>query len=109
MSEVIVVAVVKPKEGQEKAVEEAFASLIEPTHAEDGCLTYALHRDTRTPGQLVFVERWESMEKLGGHIKSAHYGKVTEATADLLREPTQILLLDPVVGGDPAKGALFPA
>ncbi|MCB0880646.1 MAG: antibiotic biosynthesis monooxygenase [Thermoleophilia bacterium] len=67
MPEVLVVAVVKPKEGKEKDVEELFSSLVAPTHAEDGCLTYALHRDTRTPGQLVFVERWEHGEAAGTH------------------------------------------
>lgn len=106
--EVLVVAVVKPKPGQEEAVEEAFAKLVEPTHAEDGCLTYAMHRDKRTPGQLVFVERWESQEKLGGHVNADHFKGALEATKDMLAEPLQILILEPVAGGDASKGVLFP-
>ncbi len=107
MSEVLVVAVVVPKEGQEKAVEELFSSLVEPTHAEDGCLTYALHRDKRNPGQLVFVERWENQEKLGGHINADHFKNAAAKSAEMLAEPIRIHILEPVPMGDAAKGALF--
>lgn len=107
MSEVLVVAVVVPQEGKEQEVEELFSSLVEPTHAEDGCLTYALHRDKRNAGQLVFVERWENQEKLGGHINADHFTAAAAKAADLLAEPIRIHILEPVPMGDPAKGRVF--
>ncbi|MCB0880647.1 MAG: hypothetical protein KDC33_00305 [Thermoleophilia bacterium] len=47
------------------------------------------------------------MEKLRAHIDSPHHTAAGATAADLLAEPTQILILDPLVLGDPSKSALF--
>ena len=52
MSEVVVLATVSPKPGMESDVEREFCALLEPTHAEEGCELYALHRVDQRPGQL---------------------------------------------------------
>lgn len=106
MSEVVVVAIVRPKPGFEAQVEEAFLGLVAPTHAEDGCLLYALHRDRNAPGRLVFVERWSSPEALQAHAGSEHLAANAERVADLLEAPVEVMVLDALPGGDPAKGVL---
>lgn len=106
MSEVIVLATVTPLPGHEAEVEEAFRALLEPTHGEDGCLLYALHRVAERPGQMVFIERWASREHLRSHAGSAHIAAVQAAMRDRLAVPVEIVILDPLAGGDPAKGSL---
>ena len=44
MSEVVVVGSFKAQPGKEAEALEAFKALVEPTHGEEGCILYALHR-----------------------------------------------------------------
>jgi quinol monooxygenase YgiN len=106
VSEVVVVAVVRALPGNEERVLELYRGLLEPTHLEDGCLLYALHRDRADPGRLVFVERWASADALTRHACSAHIARVSEEAAPLLQGPVEVMVLDPVPGGDPAFGLL---
>lgn len=106
MSEVVVVAVVPVKPGKEAEAEEAFRSLLDPSHAEPGCVKYALHRAHGEPTRFVMVEKWASMEALGQHGQSPHMKDLGRIFADLAAEPAQILVLEPLAGGDPDKGRL---
>ncbi len=72
MSEVVVVGSFKIKPGKEEEALEAFKALVEPTHREEGCILYALHRGVDDPGRLTFIERWESRELLDAHLRSDH-------------------------------------
>ena len=106
MAEITVTAHITAKAGAETQVEEAFRALLEPTHAENGCLLYALHRIADRPGQLLFVERWASREHLDAHLASPHLRRLGEITEGLLAEPVQITYLEPLPGGDPELGRL---
>lgn len=106
MSDIVVVAVVRAKPGFEAQVEEGFLGQVAPTHAEDGCLLYALHRDRTDPGRLVFVERWASAAALEAHARSAHLAANGARVADMLAAPVEVMVLDPVPAGDPERGAL---
>ncbi len=106
MAEVVVVAVITARPGHEAEVEEAFRAQIAPTHAEDGCLLYALHRDRDVPGRLVFVERWSSPEALAAHAGSAHLRTCAARVEGLLAAPPEVMVLDALPDGDPALGAL---
>ena len=44
MSEVVVVGSFKAEPGKEAEALQAFKELVGPTHAEDGCILYALHQ-----------------------------------------------------------------
>lgn len=105
MSEVVVVAVVKAKPGRESELERELRKLIVPTHAEPGCILYALHRSTSDPCELVFVERWRSRDDLDAHMKAPHLQHLP-ALAELLAEPMRAYVLEALPGGDPGKGAL---
>jgi len=103
-----VVAVVRARPGRESRVRDLYHGLLEPTHAEDGCLLYALHQDRSDPGRLIFVERWSSADALRAHAASAHITEAARVAADedLLAAPVDVMILDPVPGGDPAFGLL---
>jgi len=106
MPEVIIIATVTPKPGAEAEVEEAFSALLAPSHAERGCELYALHRVAERPGQLVFIERWSSQADLDAHAASSHLAACGAACEDKLVGPVEIVYLEPVSGGDPAKTRL---
>ena len=46
MSEVVVVGSFVAQDGKESEAREAFETLVEPTHAEDGCVLYAAHLES---------------------------------------------------------------
>jgi len=106
MSQVVVVATVRAKEGQRDALLEALSPLVEGTHAEAGCLSYAVHEDSADPSALVFVERWTSQVALENHRVQPHVRDFGRAVRDMVEGPAQIRVLTPLGIGDPAKGTL---
>jgi quinol monooxygenase YgiN len=106
MPEVVLVARITAKPGREAEVEAMYHGLIVPTHAEAGCELYAMHRVKDNPAQLVFVEKWASMEALQAHAQSAHVAVARAAIEETLVGPWDLAFLEPIPGGDPAKGAL---
>ena len=60
MSEVVVVGSFTAREEKQDEAAAAFEALMAPTHDEDGCILYALHRGAEDPRRLAFVERWAS-------------------------------------------------
>jgi len=105
MSEVVVVGSFTAREGKEAEALAAFEALVEPTHGEDGCILYALHRGNDDPRRRAFVELGESKELLGAHIESDHV-KAVLARADDLFENGDIVVYDAMPGGQDHKGSL---
>ena len=66
------VAVMRAKPGKEAELQAALESLIEPTTAEDGCHTYALHQGSEDPALFIFYENWTSAEHLDAHLAAPH-------------------------------------
>lgn len=107
MSQVVVVAIMTAVEGQRDELEKVTREIvIAPTHQEEGCLTYALHRDIRDANKLAFIERWESMELLQKHLSAPHLAEFREKIEPLCAEPMQILVLEGIPEGDATKGVL---
>ncbi len=109
MSEIVVVGSLKARPGKEDELEQALGSLVAPTHAEAGCILYALHRAIDDPARFAFVERWESREHLDAHLGSSHVAALLERADELLAEPADIVAYDPRPGGEARKGALAAA
>jgi quinol monooxygenase YgiN len=107
MSEVVVVAIISAAAGKGADAEALITrSLIPPTHAEDGCIAFALHRDFSDPDRLVLVERWTGREALDRHLAADHLAAFRAAVAPLSAAPAQVVVLEPIPAGDPAKGSL---
>jgi quinol monooxygenase YgiN len=106
MSEIVVVGSFKALPGKEAEAAEAFKALIEPTHGEDGCILYALHRGTDDPGRLAFVERWASRELLDAHLQSPHVAALLERVEELFGDSADIVVYESVPGGETKKGSL---
>ena len=106
MAEIVVVGSLKARPGKEDETRAALHSLVEPTHAEQGCILYAMHQGVDDPTRFAFVERWSSKEDLEAHLGSAHIAALLERADELLAEPPDIVVYDAVPGGDASKGRL---
>lgn len=106
MPEVVVTGSFKVNAGKEGEALEAFKGLVEPTHREDGCILYALHRGVDDPARLTFIERWESREQLDAHLASDHVSALLERSEELWGENGEITVFEAVPAGEPRKGSL---
>ena len=66
---IILVAMIKAKEGQDEAVKDVLEALVEPTRKEPGCLCYNLHQSKSDKTQFMFYEQWASKDSLDAHGK----------------------------------------
>ena len=106
MSNVVVVATFKVQEGRVDEAIEALTPVIEQTHDEPGCLSYALHRDVNDPLRLVLVERWTSQVALERHFQQPYLEGLGQLAGGLLSEPPTPNFCPPVPPGDELKGTL---
>lgn len=106
MPEVVVVGSFKIKPGKEEEALEAFKALVEPTHREEGCILYALHRGVDDPGRLTFIERWESRELLDAHLGSDHVSALLQRADELWGNEGEITVYEAVPAGEPQKRSL---
>lgn len=106
MSEVVVVVLSRAKPGRTVEGLAAYSDLAAQTHQEEGCITFALHRDPSDAERIVLVERWASREALDAHLTTDHIARFRAESGDIWAEPATILVLDPVPAGDPGKGVL---
>lgn len=107
MSEVVVVAVVHLKDGLRDEAERVIENVLIPgTHAEEGCVTFAVHRDTREPNTLVIVERWADGAALGAHMEAPHLAAFREKVGPMSAGPPDVYVLEACGLGDPTKGRL---
>ena len=100
---VVVVATITPLPEYREDVIAAFTAIIPQVHDEDGCELYALHADA---DRLVLVEKWASPDALATHSKGAALAALNPTLAGKVAAPPEIIVLDPVPAGDPAKGQL---
>jgi quinol monooxygenase YgiN len=106
MSEVVVVGSFRAEPGKEDELREAFLGLVGPTHEEDGCLLYALHRGTDDPRRFAFIERWSSRELLDAHLHSDHVQAFLGRAQELTGTSGDIVVYEALPGGQPRKGSL---
>lgn len=87
-----VVAQITAKKGREEEVLNVLKGLIGPTHQEEGCLDYDLHRSLENPAEFVFYENWVSREALDRHSCTPHLKDFAAKADDLLDKPVSITL-----------------
>jgi quinol monooxygenase YgiN len=106
VSEIVVVGSFTAQPGKQAEAAESFKALIEPTHREEGCILYALHRGVDDPSRLAFVERWASREALDAHLASPHIQEVLGRVEELFGDSADIVVYEPLPGGDAKKGSI---
>ena len=106
MSEIIVIAKSKAKKGFEDQLETAVKAAIPPTHAEPGCIKYALHRSIEDPSQFVLIEKWTSKEALNEHLKTPHIQILFKKLAEIVAESPVIQIFEGMAVGNREKGEI---
>jgi quinol monooxygenase YgiN len=96
MPDLNVVAVLTAKEGQRERLQKALTSLIEPTRAEPGCVSYHLFESQLDENAFITVEVWRSPDDLAQHMVSPHIKAVLESAGDALDGAPAIHPLTPV-------------
>jgi quinol monooxygenase YgiN len=70
---VTLIAILRPREGQEVLLEAELRALISPTRKEQGCISYELHRAVEPPGGFMLHEVWASRDAHAEHIHTPHF------------------------------------
>ncbi|WP_030055520.1 MULTISPECIES: putative quinol monooxygenase [Streptomyces] len=97
MSErVTAMARLRAKAGREAEMWEQAATMVGPSLAEPGCLSYRNYADPEDPRVLVVVEEWESREAFDAHLASPHLARSLDRTAELLDGPPELRVLTDV-------------
>lgn len=83
MSVLSLVAQIKAKPGKEAELRRVLTALVQPTRAEEGCLTYDLHVSNDDPGFFLFYETWQTVPSWERHMSTPHL-EAFKARADEL-------------------------
>ncbi len=104
VSEITVVARAKAKPGREKDLERALRDAVAPTHEEDGCLRYVLHRSVDDSSVIMVFERWTSRQALDKHLTTPHIRRLFGIIPDLVVVPPEIAVFEVLPEGKSDKG-----
>ena len=67
-----VIATLRVRPDKLKTCLAAARHVIAETRKEEGCIFYDMHQSVTDPDQVVFVERWDSIDALANHFKAPH-------------------------------------
>lgn len=99
-TKIAIVAQFFPKPEVEDEVVEILMWMAEKSRMEPGCARYDLYRSARDRTSLVLVEEYINQEAVVTHRESTHYREYRKRIQEHLRDPIDVLELDPVkIGG----------
>ena len=79
-----VVATLVARPGKANELKELLEGLIAPTHREEGCISYRLHRSHDNDHEFVFIEEWTDAASLDAHLQSPHLRAALPQMPELL-------------------------
>lgn len=79
-----VVAHLKAQAGKEAEFHALMEGLLEPTWAEEGCISYEMLVGADDPSQVTFVEEWRRQADLDAHFETAHIQHAISRFPDLM-------------------------
>ena len=71
-------------------VKRYLSAMVDPTRAEEGCVTYELLQNADDPTDFTFVEEWSSKSDLDHHARSEHIRINRELVSEHLAEPSDV-------------------
>jgi len=96
----IVIAQLRAKPGQETALREALTALVPHTVLEPGCITYDLHAAVEDQGSFHFYEVWRSPEDHAANLETPHLRSFLARSGDLLDGDIRVNLLRRLAPGE---------
>lgn len=88
------IAQIDAKPGAETQVVEALRTLVAPSRAESGCVSYAAYRSKDAGTTFYVLETWQSPEALDTHTRSPHFQAFSAAIADAVAGPPSMTFLE---------------
>ena len=73
-----------------EALQAVLLGLLEPTRAENGCISYDLLHNTTDATDFTFVEEWTGEDALQAHFRSDHLLAARARFPDLLAAEADI-------------------
>ncbi|WP_373988480.1 putative quinol monooxygenase [Duganella sp. BuS-21] len=95
MKDLIVVATITAKDGNQVIVREALERVVPPSRAEAGCIRYDLHVDLGNHASFVMLEAWRDEAALAEHEATPHFLELVQAVGG--KADIQILKLNQVL------------
>jgi len=92
MKDLIVVATITAKEGNEVLVREALEKVVPASRAEAGCIRYDLHIDLGNHASYIMLEAWRDEAALAEHEATPHFQTLVQAIGG--KADVQILKLN---------------
>lgn len=83
-------AVIKIKPGTEKEFLEKVQPLLAASRKDEGCISYALYKNTEDENTFMMIERWESPQMLEQHSKAPHFIRFGEEAGPLMADAIDI-------------------
>lgn len=90
----------------EKEVEKLLTELAEPSHREEGCTLFALHRGIDAPRRFALVERWATRGLHEKHLTSEYVQSQLKLVPERFSGGPKVTYYEAIPGGDPGKGSL---
>ena len=72
------------REGDQAAVEAAFAAARGPTGQERGVMSYDLNREAADDTRFLVYERWRSLADLEAHLRTEYIAKLRKELSRLI-------------------------
>ncbi|MBV7535889.1 antibiotic biosynthesis monooxygenase [Duganella sp. sic0402] len=95
MKDLIVVATITAKEGNEVVVREALQKIVPLSRAEAGCIRYDLHVDLGNHASFVMLEAWRDQAVLTAHEATPHFQELVATIGG--KADVQIIKLNQVL------------
>lgn len=93
MSNIKIVALITVKAEYAETLATQFKELVRASRAEEGNISYDLHREISNPNRFVFVENWKSQAAIDAHNASGHFRTFLQAI-DGKTDNLEIVLMD---------------
>ena len=94
MLKVVATLIAKPDKIEETKA--ALSSLVPPTQAEEGCISYELFQSADDPTEFVTIEEWVDEAAMGEHMASDHIAAALAVVPDILAAAPKITPMVPV-------------
>lgn len=80
----------RAKPGMEEELGKHLLALVEPSRAEEGCISYDMHQSQDDPTVWMAYENWRSEEDLALHFQKPYLRAFADVKDSLLAEPLKV-------------------
>ena len=80
----------RAKPGMEEELGKRLLALVEPSRAEEGCISYDMHQSKDDPAVWMAYENWRSEEDLALHFEQPYLRAFADSKDEILAGPLDV-------------------